>query len=277
MPDLDQSYARVVADSVSPRGDRLTTMEVRFHRFVLAEWNTHRAFSRSSASSRAIPVEKQLDRLVANAAWPLEWPGEQPGMQGGKFLEGDDLHDAEELFIKAHAAVTGLVASYLERHPDKSTRLHKSLINRLLEPFMWHTVICSSTTAGWDNFFAQRCSPLAQPEIRVAAEMVQSAMAVSSPRNVRYGEWHTPYIQPDEDFDVETRIKVSVARCARVSYLNHDGVRDVEADLGLFEKLVTADPPHWAPLEMVASPAHAGRTLGNFDGWHQLRHRWGLV
>ena len=66
-----QTSARVVADSVHVV-HRVTTMEVTFHRTVLAEFNTHRMFSRNSASSRAIPVEKMLMRAVANPAWPLD-------------------------------------------------------------------------------------------------------------------------------------------------------------------------------------------------------------
>ena len=32
--------------------------------------------------------------------------------------------------------------------------LHKQLVNRLIEPFLWHTVVVTSTE--WDNFFEQR-------------------------------------------------------------------------------------------------------------------------
>ena len=39
--------AKVLADSVSPAGHRLTTLEATFPRFVLAEFNTHRVFSRN--------------------------------------------------------------------------------------------------------------------------------------------------------------------------------------------------------------------------------------
>lgn len=140
---------------------------------------------------------------------------------------------------------------------------------------MWHTVIISSTAYGWENFFAQRCSPLAQPEIRVAADMIRNVYDASVPETLKVGEWHTPYIREEEDFDLLTRLKVSTARCARVSYLNHDGVRDVDADLGLYDKLVAADPPHASPLEHVATPALGTWELtdGNFDGWYQLRHQ----
>ena len=273
--------ARILLDSVSPDGYRLTTMELTFHRFVLAEFNTHRSHSRNSASSRAIPVEKQLAKVNEFPAWPLEWASEQSGMQGGTELTGDDLQDAQDLFEDVHEYTVRAVSTYLNFHPDKSTRLHKSLVNRLLEPFMWHTVIASATEAGWRNFFKLRSAhstQLAQPEIRVPATIAHDLYDLSVPKLINYGEWHTPLIQPDDDFSIYedpdlARIQVSVARCARVSFLTHEGVRDMLEDMGLYTRLSTADPAHDSPLEHVATPSFGGLpTAGNFDGWSQYRH-----
>lgn len=262
--------AKVILDSISPLGHRLTTMEVTFHRFVLAEFNTHRQFSRNSASSRAIPLEKMLARLQTEETQPLSWPAEQPGMQGGATLEGADLDDAIALWEDIRDYTRYRIEDYISAHPEKSKRVHKSVINRLLEPFLQHTVIVSSTE--WDNFFAQRCSPLAQPEIRVVAEQMREALNASTPTEVGFGEWHTPYVY-ETDLSESERRMVSVARCARVSYLTHDGVPNVDKDLKLYEKLVGANPPHYSPLEHVATPADVGETVpGNFEGWHQLRH-----
>ncbi len=261
--------ARIILDSISPEGKRLTTMEVTCHRFVLAEFNTHRVFSRNSASSRAIPVEKQLLKVTEYPAWPLEWPSEQPGMQGGVHLQDEDWADAQELFTQVWRDTTVAVQTYLKRHPEKHQRLHKSYINRLLEPFMWHTIIVSSTE--WENFFTQRCSPLAQPEIRAVAEDMREALYTSVPMYTSREQWHLPFIQEDEKhLPLDDLIRVSVARCARVSYLTHDGVRDINVDIDLYNKLVTADPPHWSPLEHVATPMWL--SSGNFEGWEQLRH-----
>lgn len=263
------------------------------HRFVLAEFNTHRVFSRNSASSRAIPVEKQLDRVAADPAWPLVWTSEQPGMQGGTELVGSDLLDARQLFLDVHTATTRRIEEYLEdlkqRYPERSDRdphtLHKSLLNRLIEPFMWHTVVVTSTE--WSNFFHQRASefsPLAQPEIQATADAMLDAMRTSTPQELDFGQWHLPYIdQTDWDHPSLAGVsrtilkQVSVARCARVSYLTHDGKRDYEKDLDLFQRLISADPMHASPLEHVATPAtegeiSEGNVSGNFYGWHQYRH-----
>lgn len=266
---------KVILDSISPEGQRLTTMETTFHRFVLAEYNTHRVFSRNSASSRAIPVEKQLQRLIDDPATPLEWPCEQAGMSGGAELIGQDLEDALSLWTEAFDSIYALVNNYIIDHPDKSTRLHKSVINRLLEPFMWHTVITTSTN--WDNFFGLRCHPDAQPEIRIPAEMMLDAYNESTPTLVNYGKWHTPYIIDGEEMPSKAKLEVSAARCARVSSLTHDGVRDFYKDLDLYYKLTSADPRHDSPLEHPATPAFPDDVVrGNFTGWHQLRH-WNRV
>lgn len=264
--------AEIIADSVSSLGERLISFEVTLHRFVLAEANTHRAFTRSSASSRAIPVAKMIQKVRDNPAVPLSWPAEQRGMQGGAELDEDGRNRARRAWL-------GAALDAVERAEALARAgVHKSVVNRLLEPFLWHTVIVSSTMAGLDNFYLQRCSPLAQPELRAAAEAMRDAQAKSTPAEVGYGGWHLPYTTADErdDYSWEVLQKLSAARCARVSYLTHDGRRDLDADLALFAKLRDADPPHWAPMEHPATPAGLGeKPRGNFDGWSQLRHMLG--
>jgi thymidylate synthase ThyX len=258
--------AEVVLDSRAPDGPRLITVEVTMHRFVLAEFNTHRVFSRNSASSRAIPVAKQLDRILEDPALPVEFGSAQAGMQAGPPLDGEAHDAALATWLAARDDAVAAARRLLE------LGVHKQVANRILEPFMWHTVIC--TAVDWDGFYEQRCSPLAQPEIRVAAEAIRDAITASRATPLHDGDWHTPYIRPDEvDLDVETRKRISAARCARVSYLTHDGRRDLAADEVLYQRLVTADPPHWSPLEHVARPQRPDEApLGNLRGWRQLRH-----
>jgi hypothetical protein len=260
--------ARVVADSVTPAGERLTTIEATIHRFVLAELNTHRLFSRNSASSRAVPVARQIERVLEDPAMPVEFGSRRAGMQAGPALEGRARIDAKAAWLQARDDAVAATRRLLD------VGVHKQVANRLLEPFLWHTVIVSATD--WDGFWEQRCSPLAQPEIRVAAEAMRDAMAGSVPEPLDVGEWHLPYVQPDDRADLDDPVllrRVSAARCGRVSYLNHDGRRDVAGDLRLYERFVTAQPSHASPLEHVATPtAPANPPLGNFRGWTQLRH-----
>lgn len=257
--------ARVIADSTSEDGIRLTTIEVRLHRFVLAELNTHRQFSRNSASSRAIPVRKVIDRMLETNVFPAEWVTEQKGMQGGEQLPRRSENTAREIWLDARAAAI----SNAKKLADLG--VHKSIVNRILEPFMSHTVIVTSTA--WRGFFDQRCSRLAQAEIRLAAEAMRDARKNSHPELVRAGQWHLPYTTADERFslDLATLKKISAARCARVSYLTHAGTRDLNADIDLYDRLVAETPPHVSPLEHVATPA-VSTAPGNLVGWRQLRH-----
>ncbi len=259
--------ATVIADSISAEGVRLTTVEVQIHRFIHAELMTHRVFSRNSASSRAIPILKQLEKIANDLAMPIEFGTNQPGMQAGPPLTGYKLRRAQKEWRKASKSAM--------KHAKKLLKLgvHKQVVNRILEPFMWHTVIITATD--WDNFFAQRIHPDTQPELRAAAEHIYAAMDDSRPRLVRAGEWHMPYIQEDDYVfnNMSLLIKVSAARCARVSYLTHDGTRDLSKDMDLFTKLTGAAPPHWSPLEHVATPVISGIVEeGNLRGWGQLRH-----
>ncbi len=258
--------AKVITDSISEPGARLTTLEVTFPRFVLPEFNTHRVFGRNSASSRAIPVAKQLERVRQDPFIPIHWGANQPGMQADYELTGSERDQAELAWLAARDSAVQYTEQLL------ALGLHKQITNRLLEPFMWHTVIVTATE--WSNFYALRLNPQAQPEIRRTAELMAVAYNASAPRLVRYGEWHLPLIQPDEQSwavaNIEDAIKVSVGRCARVSYLTHDGVRDYAKDIELYDRLVSSG--HMSPLEHVATPLlYSGDWSGNLRGWKPIR------
>jgi thymidylate synthase ThyX len=255
-------YAKIIADSISPAGHRLTTFEVRFRRFVLAEFNTHCVFDRNSASSRAIPVKKQLEAIERELAYPEVWPTEQPGMQGGAALSMPLQQQARKEWESAARDAVRHVKALLE------IGVHKSVTNRLLEPFMMHTVCVTSTA--YQNFFGLRANPDAQPEIRVAAEMMLAAYHASTPRKVGIGQWHLPYVSIEEqqevrdwhdtnlvDFERHTNemlVSISSARVARTSYLTQDGKRDFGLDVGLYDRLTSAEPMHASPLGQVATP-----------------------
>lgn len=262
--------AKIVADSISQSGHRLTTMQVTFPRMVLAEFNTHRMFSRNSASSRAIPVTKQLELIKNDPVLPVYWGANQAGMQANTELEGAAQDQAREEWL---AACQDTI-----RHVEKllDLGLHKQITNRLLEPFMWHTVIVTATD--WSNFFALRANAMAQPEIRTIAEMMLDVYEQSMPQPLGEDEWHLPLLQPEErdgEFEHSERArKISAARCARVSYLTHHGKRDLEADIVLYNRLTSGG--HMSPLEHVARPLTGdelgeGEYCGNFRGWMQLR------
>lgn len=235
---------------------------VTMPRFLLAEFNTHRVLSRNSASSRAIPVEKRIAMLESEPFVPEAFQMNVRGMQGGAVLDPIAQELAKRIWLRASKAAIKY-AKLLAK-----IGVHKQWANRLLEPFAWHTVICTATE--WENFYNLRVHPDAQPEIQIVARMMKEAMAVSSPRVLNPGEWHIPFIT-QEDIDEATTgsgsiwttdwlwlVKLSVARCARVSYLTHDtGKRDVVADLSLHDKLQASG--HMSPFE------HCAQVVTTFD------------
>jgi thymidylate synthase ThyX len=254
--------ARVLLDSVSPIGVRLTTLEVTFPRFVLAEFNTHRSFSRNSSSSRAVPTAKLLERVEHDPAVPLEWGRNKAGMSASDLLADGEAEEARRVWLQARDGAVAQARRLLELN------VHKQELNRLLEPFLWHTVIVTATE--WENFFELRCAHDAQPEIRAAVVKMREAMEKSRPKPVGFGEWHTPLLQDDElALPPEERRRISAARCARVSYLTHDGKREVEKDLELYERLTRGR--HLSPFEHVATPSEDAEFHANFRGWIQMR------
>lgn len=255
-------YARVLTDSVSTAGIRLTTLEVRFPRFILAEMNTHRMFSRSSASSRAVPTKKMIDRVLEHPAMPVEWGVNKSGMSANEALTPALAEEAKAEWLRARDSAVEHVRTL------QQFNVHKQVINRILEPFMWHTAIISATE--WENFFNLRLAENAQPEMRVTARHMRAAMDASAPARVAMGQWHLPLIQNDErDLPIETLKKISAARCARVSYLTHDGKRDTFKDVELCERLW--GDRHMSPFEHVATPSGDAAFHANFRGWVQMR------
>lgn len=276
--------AKILLDSVNPAGHRLTTWELVYPRFVHAELMTHRVFSRNSASSRAIPSEKLIQRIIDDPAMPVWWGKNQPGMQAQEELDTDNKFYAEKIWLEARDQMIDFCKSMQE------LGLHKQIANRILEPWMYITVILSATT--FDNWFKLRCHKDAQPEIKHLADMMQLEYKNSCPVTRReYGEWHLPLINGDDwnlvkssakiqdlmsKFDekhhahfIETELKkISVGRCARVSYLTHEGKRDIQADIDLHDRLVTSG--HWSPFEHVAQ-AYPNCNDSNFIGWKQYR------
>ena len=279
----DLVYAKVIAHSVSPEGVEIVTWEKRHHRWVLAEENTHATPAKNSASSRARPIAKVIDDVRANPATPVVWASEQRGMSGGEPVSDENAAVARRIW-DLHREETLRVGFEL-----RDLGVHKSITNRLIEPHMMHTSVWTATAI--ENYFAQRCHPDAQPEIRLVAERMRDALAASTPVEVGFGEWHLPYVNDEDreqvakafakkvasdpisvaahDLGVQTVLaRISAARVARTSYLTQDGKRDLTLDLGLYgrlaaDRLAAAEPPHWSPLEQVAIPCPANRQIAN--------------
>lgn len=303
---LESIKAEIIADSINERtGDRITTFVLEAPRIILAEFNTHRVFSRNSASSRAIPASKMIQRVKDNHFAPLVWMKNHSGIQGDQiFDKTTDKTLRENDWRTAMENQVSWAEVLLE------DGLSKQFVNRLLEPFMYHKILVTATE--YHNFFKLRAHEAAEIHIQELAYQMLHAYNISEPKVVSpysmdIRDRHIPFsdhldfnridsiidrkrelfiknqVIKDEDqlkiFDIQnTRMeyafKISTARCARVSYLNFEGKDDYNADLELHDRLAAMG--HWSPFEHCASPDLTSTFSGNFKGFIQYRKKFPL-
>lgn len=264
--------AKVIQHSEAAAHDKhLVTFELTYPRSIHGEILTHRAFSRNSASSRAIPIEKMIEQVETNPFVPTHIGRNRPGMQALDDLPPSVIQAAKEQWLIASKA-----AIYNARKLAE-LGVHKQIANRLLEPFQWMKTVL--TTTELDNFFELRVHGDAEPHFEELARKMKEALNGSVPRicfdTNTPGSWHLPYITEGERHSgkhLQALIKSSVARCARVSYLRQGQVPDFDKDVQLFDRLVGSKPLHASPLEHQASPFSDKRWVSrNFQGWQQYR------
>jgi thymidylate synthase ThyX len=269
--------AKVIEDSISEAGARLTTLQLKYPRMVHADFMTHRDKSRNGSSSRAMPVAKLVSASLREMVEPLRWGLNQPGMQASEQnLEGEKLARAQAIWRNmAEVCAAGAIEL-------SELGLHKQWANRPTEWFGHISLVVTATE--WANFFELRDHPDAQPEIEQLAKQIRVAMDHSEPTlrildRTDAMNWHLPYVAMEERYfhreQPELLAKASGARCARTSYLTHDGANPViEKDLGLYERLVGSRPLHASPTEHQGYPMRLATAQSkNFRGWRQWRER----
>lgn len=282
---------KMVKSSVGPAGIPLHTLAVTYPRFVHAEVMTHRDKARNAASSRAIPWKKKKknsEEYVENCMFQMvmsdpvipEYLGiEKEGMQAGEELQGEDRRKAIEIILKIRDQCVSGVEELA------ALGLHKSICNRYVEPFMWITVLISGTE--WKNFFRLRCHSAAERHFQHIAGMMRDEIRNAKPMELKEGGWHLPYFEFADAIELARRgfsdpfmaPKVSAGRSARLSYLTHEGIRDIGKDIKLADQLI--DPPtagldenvmHASPLEhpsqAMTDPTYRS---GPYRGWKQFR------
>src|SRR5690606_30080072 len=119
-------------------------MQLRYPRFIHAEFMTHRAFSRNASSSRAIPVHKMLSQVWNDPATPIHWGASRPGMQAREELKGWKRKAAQAIWKLAGRAACVFAWGAMK------LGLHKQVANRILEPWQYIHVVVTATD--WDNF-----------------------------------------------------------------------------------------------------------------------------
>lgn len=237
-------YAQVLLGTISPNGNKITTFLLNYPRIIHSEFMTHRVFSRNSASSRAVPFTKMVERATFT---PLMFGRNKPGMNA---IE-EDTPDAYPIWESARSQAIAHARAM------NALGVHKSIVNRIIEPFTYITVIATATDL--DNFFKLRCHPDAEIHMRKLAEDMRSAY---KDYEFEEGYRHSPF---------SPSFPRSVAACARVSYFNHEGKLTTDAeDEILFNKLKRGG--HWSPFEHQATWDPTVTNCRNFSGgWVQFR------
>jgi thymidylate synthase ThyX len=258
---------KILADSVNPDGQRITTFLVTYPRYIHAEIMTHRALSRNAASSRAVPIQKMIDDVRTNPVIPAQWGKKQKGMQSSEVLEPDAVEKA--LIAWRGGLGEALVCCEIL----DGLQVHKQWANRVIEPWMHITVLITATE--WGNFFNLRAHPAAHPDFQELAYRMLHRYVRSVPTQMNWGGWHVPFgedmpgsgvchcgtetnkhTQSDNHGPVEMplpiqdQIRIATARAARLSYMTFEGVIDIDKDIGLHDSLIAN--VHMSPTEHCA-------------------------
>lgn len=253
----------VLADSVSEAGKRITTFRCTYPRFIHAEVKTHRMLSTSSASSRAIPLKKNIELVREDMAYPSAWPKEGKGMAALDLLSPKEAQEA-----RRHWQMTGLSAMYGAEY-FRLLGLHKQVANRVIEPWLHITTIITATE--WDNFFSLRVSLASQPEFFELAYKMLEQYVQGEPQVVPMHSVHAP--MSESNLPNPDRLVQSVARCARVSYKRDEVRTTYEEDAARASQLLV--DRHWGPFEHQAFPlGDPNWQSGNFLGWQQYRKQF---
>lgn len=268
--------ARVVADSISPQGQRITTFELEYPRIIHSELMTHRLFSRNAMSSRAIPIKKMIEQVYHNPAMPVKFGKNQPGMQdAGEHTNALMYEFAGKTYVNsaemAWRAAGQTACIFAEAFADAG--YHKQIANRLLEPFQRMKTVLTATD--FENFWWLRVDKDADPTIFALAEAMKKAFDESDPELLYPGQWHTPYVdhlvtvgeQASEDtfeycvldennkpviLTLEEAKAISASCCAQVSYRVLNNTKDKALDI--YGKLLSGNKVHASPFEHQATP-----------------------
>jgi Thymidylate synthase complementing protein len=245
----------------------LITVQVDLHRFIIAQVNTHRYFSRNYQSSRAMPILKQMEQIRENPAMPVVYGTAQKGMVAGDALTGWKLKAAKGL-IYGLSRVSLFAVGLMQK-----LGLSKEIANRYLEPWMYTRGIITATKKDWEAFFKLRCAKDAQPEIQVLANKIKDAIDNSVAFELKPGEWHVPYctyarvevsgellyrFQGMTETNIRNVVRKGTSASGQISYrtldLSKDKVERVYEMLKLPENGVYPDDksPHYSAAEHCA-------------------------
>ena len=320
----------ILADSISNLGHRLTTFKVTYPRIIHSEMCRHRILSRNTASSRAIPFEKMVKDVQENPFVPLAWQKNHRGMQGSEYLQVEDgIYGVREHWLEARNRAVELATSLHNSNVTKQlvNRLLEPFVwtTELVSGTEWDGFFelrCPKYYAEGTNKHYKSWKDLvtdfpecenyseldklkvneSQAEIHIQkiAEMMWDTMNESTPEPLSDGMWHIPFMARMDSSQfisktgkdvTEEMLKISTARCARISYktLGDNPKIDYEADIKLHDRLL--ESKHLSCFEHCAkamseeeyqnfrkgytTASFRGKTIGwanNYRGFIQYRY-----
>jgi hypothetical protein len=269
----ERYYATVLADSINPTDDRVTTLQIRMPLCVWPEFLTHRTVARNARSNRAVPSRVLISEVIRNPFIPEHWGRNRSGMQSTEPLTGIRRTIAREAWLGARWGA--VAAAWVMSRAG----LHKQDANRVLAPWQWVDAVVTGDPTAWSAFLRLRDHPAADPKIQRIAVHIAKAIAISTPQKLGWNQWHKPYytdkpqyVAPEEGDRIDMCM-ASAGACARVSYAAFDGQQSDRANEELAKKLAKETPSHGSPFEHVVRASMDG------DGYRRagrqcLRGNW---
>lgn len=292
---MSKFNVEILAHSKNGTGDELITFGVTFPRIILAEFNTHRMFSKNTSSSRAIPISRYIEAVNEYPFIPIAWQKSHRGMQGTDYLGESDTEKAVNAWLHARDRAISSAKALGER-----LDVTKQLANRILEPFMWVSMIVTTSREGLDNFFNLRCPRymykgsdvfytksdakawypelesysemdwmkinLSEAEIHIQklAEMMLDKVNLSDPVKLEDNEWHIPNLNNLTNMYPGLKVidyaKIATVEAARTSYTIIDqNPLPLDRIMKIYEDLSKADPMHASPFE------HCARAMDTYE------------
>lgn len=258
----DKIHVTMVQDSYrESNGTRVSTMLWRVPKFTLAQLNTHRQHSKNVSSSRSKMFSKTVKEVRTSPYMPHVFQAQHKGMQGSELLELWKVPFVKLLWQASMWSQTFFAQMI------SSLGVSKQYTNRLIEPYMYADYLVTSTS--YDNFIRQRDDYAAQLELQLIARRLKLMLNHHEPTILKEGEWHLPFVTPEiyDCYGLYDSIKISVARCARTSYVTPGYGTEVQSDIRLFNRLIK--DYHMSPTEHIV--LMYGENGGNLKGCTQLR------
>lgn len=289
--------ASVIEHSINMWGDELITIQTKAPKYLDAEIEKHRMISSNSSSDRAIPFRK----MVNNPKFlPEDVRLDERGMQGYESVQ-------PEMLRGFHQTLSGIY-EYITTELSRFDIIHKQHLNRYLLGFTMQNKVMTANKDQWEYFLNLRLGTDADPAIQYLSSEIETAINMSEAIHPEDSDIHPdipihlPYITVDDVIkyhdgyiNIQELVMVSVARCARVSYLSHDLKKtNLQDDIKLYKFLLKSK--HLTPFEHVAitytqhqydvrrdayavleaggfEPDISNQVLynGNFKGWTQHR------